>query len=100
MPSCARPIVAAVHGPKPYRNRLLRPLLAGVALLLAVPAGATWSVVRRVDAELVTSSADQPTRREALGRALFMDTSLSEPLGTSCASCHEPQAAFCGNHGS
>jgi cytochrome c peroxidase len=29
-----------------------------------------------------------------LGRALFFDTSLSEPAGQSCASCHAPSAAF------
>ena len=39
-------------------------------------------------------------RREHVGEALFMDESLSEPRGTSCASCHEPARAFSGNHGS
>jgi cytochrome c peroxidase len=48
------------------------------------------------------ASAEPPasTRRERLGRALFMDRSLSEPAGTSCASCHDPSRAFSGNHGS
>ncbi|SFH84212.1 Cytochrome c peroxidase [Collimonas sp. OK307] len=36
----------------------------------------------------------------ALGRQLFFDTRLSEPRGTSCASCHAPAQAFSGNHGS
>ncbi len=31
---------------------------------------------------------------EALGEQLFFDTSLSEPPGQSCASCHEPGHAF------
>jgi cytochrome c peroxidase len=35
-----------------------------------------------------------------LGRAIFFDASLSEPRGTSCASCHDPGRAFSGNHGS
>jgi cytochrome c peroxidase len=35
-----------------------------------------------------------------LGRAIFFDASLSEPRGTSCASCHDPERAFSGNHGS
>lgn len=39
-----------------------------------------------------------PSQR--LGRQLFHDTSLSEPRGTSCASCHNPERAFGGNHGS
>jgi cytochrome c peroxidase len=29
-----------------------------------------------------------------LGRALFFDTSLSDPPGQSCASCHDPRWAF------
>jgi len=32
--------------------------------------------------------------RVALGRQLFMDTRLSQPQGTSCASCHDPAKAF------
>jgi cytochrome c peroxidase len=40
------------------------------------------------------------TPREALGRRIFFDESLSTPPGTSCASCHDPRRAFSGNHGS
>jgi cytochrome c peroxidase len=36
----------------------------------------------------------------ALGRKIFADASLSEPAGTSCASCHDPNRAFSGTHGS
>ena len=35
-----------------------------------------------------------------LGRALFFDESLSEPAGTSCASCHDPERAFSSSNGS
>jgi cytochrome c peroxidase len=38
--------------------------------------------------------------RAALGRQVFFDARLSEPAGTSCASCHDPQQGFAGNHGS
>jgi cytochrome c peroxidase len=38
--------------------------------------------------------------RAALGKKLFLDQSLSEPPGTSCASCHESGRAFSGNNGS
>jgi cytochrome c peroxidase len=38
--------------------------------------------------------------RVTLGRAIFFDPSLSDPAGTSCASCHDPKRAFAGNHGS
>lgn len=38
--------------------------------------------------------------RAALGRQVFFDTRLSEPAGTSCASCHDPAQGFAGNQGS
>ncbi|HWZ90177.1 MAG TPA: cytochrome c peroxidase [Polyangiaceae bacterium] len=39
-------------------------------------------------------------RRAALGRQIFFDANLSEPRGTSCASCHDPALGFAGDHGS
>ena len=36
----------------------------------------------------------------ALGKSIFFDARLSEPPGTSCASCHDPARAFSGRHGS
>ncbi len=36
----------------------------------------------------------------ALGKTIFFDERLSEPPGTSCASCHDPSRAFSGGHGS
>ncbi|MFL5304235.1 MAG: cytochrome-c peroxidase [Polyangia bacterium] len=42
---------------------------------------------------------DDP-RLVALGKKIFFDESLSEPPGTSCASCHDPGRAFSGAHGS
>ena len=36
----------------------------------------------------------------ALGKKIFFDERLSEPAGTSCASCHDPAHAFSGTHGS
>ncbi|MGD0677141.1 MAG: cytochrome c peroxidase [Polyangiaceae bacterium] len=40
------------------------------------------------------------TPREEVGRFIFLDATLSNPPGTSCASCHDPRAAFSGNNGS
>ena len=37
---------------------------------------------------------DGLTAQQALGKRLFFDTRLSEPEGQSCASCHNPEAAF------
>jgi cytochrome c peroxidase len=36
----------------------------------------------------------------ALGKNIFFDERLSQPPGTSCASCHDPARAFSGGHGS
>jgi len=46
------------------------------------------------------SGSSGTASRIALGRAIFFDPALSEPPGTSCASCHAPERAFSGNHGS
>jgi cytochrome c peroxidase len=35
-----------------------------------------------------------------LGQAIFRDTNLSEPRGTACVACHQPNRGFAGNHGS
>lgn len=43
--------------------------------------------------------AQGPSRVE-LGRAVFFDRTLSEPPGTSCASCHDPDRAFASSNGS
>ncbi len=46
--------------------------------------------------------ADPATPAEliALGRTIFNDPNLSEPAGTSCASCHDPTTAFSSQNGS
>jgi cytochrome c peroxidase len=44
--------------------------------------------------------AARAARRIALGRKIFFDPSLSEPAGTSCATCHDPSLAYAGNNGS
>jgi cytochrome c peroxidase len=38
--------------------------------------------------------------RIELGRKIFSDLGMSEPAGTSCASCHDPSRAYAGNNGS
>ena len=44
--------------------------------------------------------ADDHEQLYALGRKIFFDEQLSEPAGTSCASCHDPAQGYAGNHGS
>ena len=40
------------------------------------------------------------TPLELLGKRLFEDTNLSEPVGQACASCHVASLAYTGNNGS
>jgi len=50
-----------------------------------------------------TQAATQPPGPQAAaeaGRRLFFDPRLSDPPGTSCASCHDPARAFSGDNGS
>jgi len=44
--------------------------------------------------------SEAPNPRAELGRAIFFDANLSEPPGTSCASCHDPEHAFSSSNGS
>jgi cytochrome c peroxidase len=39
------------------------------------------------------------TAKERVGQSIFFDANLSEPAGTSCASCHDPALAFSGDNG-
>jgi cytochrome c peroxidase len=49
---------------------------------------------------LPAAAANSNAKRAAIGRRIFFDPALSEPKGTSCASCHDPKLAFSGDHGS
>ncbi len=47
--------------------------------------------------------AQQPPLADAranLGQQIFNDPNLSEPRGTACVACHQPNQGFAGNHGS
>ncbi|HTB78744.1 MAG TPA: cytochrome c peroxidase [Polyangiaceae bacterium] len=67
------------------RSFRLAPVAALAAVLWpAIPGGAAASQSARVE----------------LGRRIFFDPALSEPKGTSCASCHDPARAYSGDHGS
>lgn len=51
----------------------------------------------------ITPPPARPPENAALvvvGKKIFFDERLSEPPGTSCASCHDPKRAFSGTHGS
>ena len=80
------------------------------AVLATVAAGAAVKVSGRsrpplkamaTSSSLAASPSAGPLdARVALGRSIFFDASLSEPPGTSCASCHDPARGYAGDHGS
>ncbi len=79
------------------------PVTGGVPSVAAASSWAAAPPAVAVTALMATGpQVTAPTSRSriALGRALFFDPGLSEPPGTSCASCHAPERAFSGNHGS
>lgn len=80
---------------------LLGRCAAGLLALawLAAPAQALDAGVRTAMPEVAGPFVPSPARA-ALGRRLFFEPRLSEPAGTSCASCHDPAHGFAGNHGS
>jgi cytochrome c peroxidase len=81
--------LASAHGAAGPSGPTATSAVAGRA-----PSAATLGPGAAPDASAVTS------RRVALGRKIFFDARLSEPPGTSCASCHDPAHGFAGNNGS
>lgn len=85
---------------------------AGAALLAACAAASAGTAASPVEVARIGATPQRASMPEvagpftpaparvALGRQVFFDPRLSEPAGTSCASCHDPRQAFSGNHGS
>jgi cytochrome c peroxidase len=79
-----------------------RPWLVRAAMLLGLLGGASGSGAQP-DARPARPVAlpAQPmalTAQAAAGRKLFFDDRLSNPPGTACASCHDPQQGWGGNN--
>lgn len=70
---------------------------APVVLAQARPPGAAPAVPAPAPGPAATALADAQAR---LGQAIFSDPNLSEPRGTPCVACHQPNRGFAGNHGS
>lgn len=68
--------------------------LATSAVLVACGGGGTDTT------ETAQARTATPAQLVQLGRALFTDRNLSEPTGTACAACHQPDRGFAGNNGS
>jgi cytochrome c peroxidase len=74
-----------------------------VARLPELPPRAVASSLHQPANVLANANAGQgmvPDARFAIGKKLFFDASLSEPPGTSCASCHMPEHAYSSVNGS
>ena len=81
--------------------RLLRePKLVTAAIALTCAVTVAGSAFAKTDARAHPQSPRVPTPAvlAEIGRAIFFDTNLSEPRGTSCASCHDPERAFAGSN--
>lgn len=58
-----------------------------IVLLFILSVTATCMVFQRCKEE-------EKITKEGLGKLIFFDSSLSEPSGQSCATCHRPETAF------
>lgn len=69
----------------------MRSLLFGVTYLIALGyiAGSAGGKVGAGE-----KAAQDLTPKQQLGRKLFFDTNLSEPVGQACSTCHEPERGF------
>lgn len=89
----------------------MQKLYRSVAAILVTVCGLTNSALADSESAPVSAKAgsalfekvritrlDQPLAE--LGRRLFFDENLSEPVGTACASCHDPARGFSGDNGS
>jgi len=74
-------------------------VLLGAVIVPVTAGGGGRAAVPSIPRDLQVAGPSSPLRI-ALGKTIFFDAQLSEPAGTSCASCHDPSRAFSGNHGS
>jgi len=73
----------------------MKMIMKFVFIFMATAAIAATGCQRSENAYIDGSDEILPEQRmEKLGRLLFFDESLSEPAGESCATCHDPAAAF------
>ena len=74
-----------------------------VALALAACGGGDSGTTEDASAATAVPTETPEARQNRLsqlGRQIFTDRNLSEPRGTACVACHQPDQGFAGNHGS
>lgn len=73
--------------------------LAALAVTLTLATERGFADISATDSATPASKDEfSLSQQELLGKRIFEDTNLSEPKGTSCASCHDPRHAFQGNN--
>lgn len=75
-----------------WRSTVCRSLFAAAAV--AALAGCPQQAVEPLPTATVATLGAEVTPLSELGRLLAFDETLSEPDGQSCATCHDPAAAF------
>ena len=100
-PLCCALASAAVLAPLAVSFEALPPRArshaeSAIARPPAIPIGKTVNIPTPLGLPPVTYPGDNPPTAEtiALGRKLFFDSILSKDNTVSCASCHDPEAAF------
>jgi cytochrome c peroxidase len=73
-----------------------RALLTGILAIAAAIGGCGGGS----PAETPAPDEASLSRLEVIGKRIFFDTTLSNPAGQACGSCHDPATAFAGNFGS
>jgi cytochrome c peroxidase len=82
------------------RATLVHATLFILPLLLLACGGGSGGNSAQTPSPLVELAAIAPGHRADLGQRIFSDANLSEPRGTACVACHQPNRGFAGNHGS
>lgn len=84
------------HEPEPGSGSIAKPASSLIATAVAFRPAEAPPIIDPIPPHTVPPL----TARESVGRSIFFDTTLSDPPGTSCSSCHDPDLAFSGNNGS
>ena len=66
----------------------------GLAAIMALAMTASVGAAPIENATQQASTNQGIDLKQSLGRQLYFDTNLSEPIGQACASCHHPSAGF------
>jgi cytochrome c peroxidase len=74
--------------------------VVGLRSARSAPLGQTAATTVAGGVHETDDAAGPPARLVSLGRRIFFDAALSEPAGTSCASCHDPARGYAGDNGS